>query len=118
MDPVVSSPFLGTAPGPVSLEDRRQTWARTPQARGCTVTRRIFPSPLLSVVTSGLPRSVRWTIRRSFGGIGSRMIGPPRACDLPSDSLGQPDQRLFAPGAVALDVDHHAGPGLRGDGWR
>src|SRR5918997_875230 len=37
---------------------------------------------------------------------------PPRTSDLPSDSLGQANERLFAPGAVALDVDHHAGPVL------
>src|SRR5215213_5267377 len=37
---------------------------------------------------------------------------PPRAGDLPSDSLRQTNEGLFAPGAVALDVDHHAGPGL------
>src|SRR6478735_2279595 len=42
---------------------------------GCTVIRRRFPSPLLSVVTSGLARSVRWTMRRSLGGIGSSTIG-------------------------------------------
>src|ERR671921_760732 len=37
---------------------------------------------------------------------------PPRTSDLPSDSLGQANERLFAAGAVALDVDHHASPVL------
>src|SRR5918997_6127295 len=37
---------------------------------------------------------------------------PPRTSDLPSNSLGQANERLFAAGAVALDVDHHAGPVL------
>lgn len=42
---------------------------------GTTTTRRASPSPLLSVVTSGWSASVRWMIRRSKAGIGSRANG-------------------------------------------
>ena len=44
---------------------------------GSTTTWRWSPRPTLTVVTFGSLASVRWTMRRSLGGMGSRVIGRP-----------------------------------------
>ena len=38
------------------------------------VTWRVFPSPVLSVVTLGCSASDTWIVRRSFAGMGSRVM--------------------------------------------